>query len=155
MSLLQKLRNKKLQKAVITSVMALSLGSFFAGSVFAADNKYYIEPLYEYAPGEESFSLKAYDIQDGINTKVNIIDSHKLQLGSGEDKYSIYGLTVKLDVEGNGKAEAGNTGLINGDTLYNTVNEINENITTMKILPMLPKVLMPNLTVKQMPTHRM
>ena len=26
---------------------------------------------------------------------------------------------------------------------------------SMKILPMLPKVLMPNLTVKQMPTHRM
>ena len=30
-----------------------------------------------------------------------------------------------------GKAEAGNTGLINGDTLYNTVNEINENITNV------------------------
>ena len=40
-------------------------------------------------------------------------------------------ISYQVNVEGNGVAEAGNTGLINGDTLYNTVEEINKNITNV------------------------
>lgn len=58
-------------------------------------------------------------LENGINTTVSSTENDD---GS---------LTYKVNVEGNGKAEAGNTGLINGDTLYNTVNEINENITNV------------------------
>ena len=38
-------------------------------------------------------------------------------------------ISYQVNVEGNGKAEAGNTGLINGDTLYNTINENITNVT--------------------------
>ena len=58
-------------------------------------------------------------LEDGTNTTVS---STKNADGS---------ISYQVNVEGNGKAEAGNTGLINGDTLYNTVNEINENITNV------------------------
>ena len=56
-------------------------------------------------------------LENGINTTVSSTENDD---GS---------LTYKVNVEGNGKAEAGNTGLISGDTLYNTVNEINQNIS--------------------------
>ena len=58
-------------------------------------------------------------IEDGLNTTVSSTEN-----ADGSISYQV-------NVEGNGKAEAGNTGLINGDTLYNTVNEINENITNI------------------------
>ena len=58
-------------------------------------------------------------LENGINTTVSSTENDD---GS---------LTYKVNVEGNGKAEAGNTGLISGDTLYNTVNEINENINSV------------------------
>ena len=54
-------------------------------------------------------------VEDGLNTTVSSTEN-----ADGSISYQV-------NVEGNGKAEAGNTGLINGDTLYNTVNEINEN----------------------------
>ena len=56
-------------------------------------------------------------LENGINTTVSSTENED---GS---------LTYKINVEGSGAAEAGNTGLISGDTLYNTVNEINQNIT--------------------------
>lgn len=58
-------------------------------------------------------------VEDGLNTTVSVTEN-----ADGSVSYQV-------NVEGNGKAEAGNTGLINGDTLYNTVNEINENITNV------------------------
>ena len=58
-------------------------------------------------------------VEDGLNTTVSSTEN-----ADGSISYQV-------NVEGNGKAEAGNTGLINGDTLYNTVNEINENITNV------------------------
>lgn len=58
-------------------------------------------------------------LEDGTNTTVSSTEN-----ADGSISYQV-------NVEGNGKAEAGNTGLINGDTLYNTVNEINENITNV------------------------
>ena len=58
-------------------------------------------------------------LENGINTTVSSTENED---GS---------LTYKVNVEGSGKAEAGNTGLVSGDTLYNTVNEINENITNV------------------------
>ena len=58
-------------------------------------------------------------LENGINTTVS---------SSENDDGS---LTYKVNVEASGQAEAGNTGLVSGDTLYNTVNEINENITNV------------------------
>ena len=58
-------------------------------------------------------------VEDGLNTTVSSTEN-----ADGSINYQV-------NVEGNGKVEAGNTGLINGDTLYNTVNEINENITNV------------------------
>ena len=58
-------------------------------------------------------------VEDGLNTTVSSTEN-----ADGSISYQV-------NVEGNGKVEAGNTGLINGDTLYNTVNEINENITNV------------------------
>ena len=58
-------------------------------------------------------------VEDGLNTTVSSTEN-----ADGSISYQV-------NVEGNGKAEAGNTGLINGDTLYNTVEEINKNITNV------------------------
>ena len=57
-------------------------------------------------------------VEDGLNTTVTTTENND---GS---------LSYQVNVEGNGKAEAGNTGLINGDTLYNTVNNITNNFNT-------------------------
>ena len=58
-------------------------------------------------------------VEDGLNTTVSSTEN-----ADGSISYQV-------NVEGNGVAEAGNTGLINGDTLYNTVEEINKNITNV------------------------
>ena len=58
-------------------------------------------------------------VEDGLNTTV----SSTLNADGS--------ISYQVNVEGNGVAEAGNTGLINGDTLYNTVEEINKNITNV------------------------
>ena len=57
-------------------------------------------------------------VEDGLNTTVTTTENND---GS---------LSYQVNAEGNGKAEAGNTGLINGDTLYNTVNNITNNFDT-------------------------
>ena len=57
-------------------------------------------------------------VEDGLNTTVSSTEN-----ADGSISYQV-------NVEGNGKAEAGNTGLINGDTLYNTVNNITNNFNT-------------------------
>ncbi len=56
-------------------------------------------------------------VEDGLNTTVSSTEN-----ADGSISYQV-------NVEGNGKAEAGNTGLINGDTLYNTINENITNVT--------------------------
>ena len=56
-------------------------------------------------------------VEDGLNTTVSFTEN-----ADGSISYQV-------NVEGNGKAEAGNTGLINGDTLYNTINENITNVT--------------------------
>ena len=58
-------------------------------------------------------------VEDGLNTTISSTEN-----ADGSISYQV-------NVEGNGVAEAGNTGLINGDTLYNTVEEINKNITNV------------------------
>ena len=55
-------------------------------------------------------------VEDGLNTTVT-----KTENDDGSVSYQV-------NVEGNGKAEAGNTGLISGDTLYNTINEVADGI---------------------------
>ena len=55
-------------------------------------------------------------VEDGLNTTVT-----KTENDDGSVSYQV-------NVEGNGKAEAGNTGLISGDTLYNTINEVTDGI---------------------------
>ena len=67
----------------------------------------------------KNIAQNSVKVEDGLNTTVTRTEN--------EDGL----LTYKVNVEGSGKAEAGNTGLISGDTLYNTVNEINENITNV------------------------
>ena len=67
----------------------------------------------------KNIAQNSVKVEDGLNTTVTRTENED---GS---------LTYKVNVEGSGKAEAGNTGLISGDTLYNTVNEINENITNV------------------------
>lgn len=67
----------------------------------------------------QNIAQNSVKVEDGLNTTVT-----KMENDDGS-------LTYKVNVEGNGKAEAGNTGLISGDTLYNTVNEITENITNV------------------------
>ena len=72
---------------------------------------------------------------DGQNVIKNIAkDSVKLENGlnttvsrtENEDGSVIY----KVNTEGTGVAEEGNTGLVSGDTLYNTVNNITNNFNT-------------------------
>ena len=67
----------------------------------------------------KNIAKDAVKLEDGLNTTVT-----KTENNDGS-------LTYQINVEGNGKAEAGNTGLVSGDTLYNTVNEITENITNV------------------------
>lgn len=67
----------------------------------------------------KNIAQNSVKVEDGLNTTVTRTENED---GS---------LTYKVNVEDSGKAEAGNTGLISGDTLYNTVNEINENITNV------------------------
>ena len=192
MSLLKKLRNKKLQKAVLASVMVLSLGFWGNGKVFAyqagtgaqalngstavGDNaKSYMEGvavgtdseagLHGVAIGDSSladFNAVSNDtkkltlssnsgndvivdlsalsgdnpdvdepdepvvdlskndktarVVDGLNTKVV---ANKIT----EDKNNLEITEYQVNVEGNGAAEEGNTGLISGDTLYNELKD--------------------------------
>ena len=67
----------------------------------------------------QNIAQNSVKVEDGLNTTVS-----KTENDDGS-------LTYQVNVEGTGKAEAGNTGLISGDTLYNTVNEITENITNV------------------------
>ena len=57
-------------------------------------------------------------LENGINTTVSSTENDD---GS---------LSYKVNVEGTGVAEEGNTGLVSGDTLYNTVNNITNNFNT-------------------------
>ena len=65
------------------------------------------------------------NITEGGQTVIQNIAKGSVKLEDGTNT------TVSSTENADGKAEAGNTGLINGDTLYNTVNEINENITNV------------------------
>ena len=57
-------------------------------------------------------------VENGLNTTVTTIENND---GS---------ISYQVNVEGTGVAEEGNTGLVNGDTLYNTVNNITNNFNT-------------------------
>ena len=68
-------------------------------------------------------------IQNIAKSSVKLANGTNTTVSSSENEDG--SLTYKVNVEGSGQAEAGNTGLVSGDTLYNTVNEINENITNV------------------------
>ena len=72
---------------------------------------------------------------DGQNVIKNIAkDSVKLENGLNttvsRTENDDGSLSYKVNVEGTGVAEEGNTGLVSGDTLYNTVNNITNNFNT-------------------------